>query len=103
MTLKKPLKKDVDEFRIKLEECINSIILIDKKNESEERLKSPIKTFLSSSFYTENEINTRERVDLATHPVKDNPDKTVKIFSNRIGFIYEVRFYILIKFLIPKI
>lgn len=41
--------------------------MIDSKGESEEHLKSPITKFLSSTFYKDNEINTRERIDLAIY------------------------------------
>ena len=66
-----PLKKDVDEFAIKLEACIKAIISVDSRGESEEHLKGPIKTFLSSTFYGDHEINTRERIDLAIYLGKD--------------------------------
>ena len=66
-----PLKKDVDEFATKLEACIKAIISVDSKGESEEHLKGPIKTFLSSTFYGDHEINTRERIDLAIYLGKD--------------------------------
>ncbi|STF08878.1 DUF7149 domain-containing protein [Elizabethkingia anophelis] len=42
-------------------------ILVDSRNESEEHLKSPISKFLSSTFYSENEINTKEKIDLAIY------------------------------------
>jgi adenine-specific DNA-methyltransferase len=67
----KPLRKDIEAFVIKLEACIASIKLIDERNESEEHLKSPIKRFLESTFYSENEINTKERIDLAIYLGKD--------------------------------
>jgi len=66
-----PLKKEVDEFAAKLEVCIAAIISLDSRGESEEHLKGPIKTFLSSTFYGEHEINTRERIDLAIYLGKD--------------------------------
>jgi len=66
-----PLKKDVDEFTKELEKCIAAINLMDSKAESEEHLKSPITKFLSSTFYKDNEINTRERIDLAIYLGKD--------------------------------
>ena len=66
-----PIKKDIDEFAIKLEACITAIISVDSRGESEEHLKGPLKTFLSSTFYGEHEINTRERIDLAIYLGKD--------------------------------
>ncbi|UTX50268.1 Eco57I restriction-modification methylase domain-containing protein [Chryseobacterium sp. MA9] len=67
----KPLRADIDDFSVKLQECINAINLVDSRNESEEHLKSPISKFLSSTFYSENEINTKERIDLAIYLGKD--------------------------------
>ena len=54
-------------FSLKLQDCINAINLVDSRNESEEHLKSPISKFLSSTFYSENEINTKEKIDLAIY------------------------------------
>ncbi len=62
-----PLRKDLDSFVEKLQQCIDNIIIIDKKNESEEHLKSPIKRFLEQTFYSKYEINTKERIDLAIY------------------------------------
>jgi adenine-specific DNA-methyltransferase len=67
----KPLRKDIESFVTKLEDCIATIKLIDERNESEEHLKSPIKRFLETTFYSENEINTKERIDLAIYLGKD--------------------------------
>ena len=67
----KPLRKDVEIFVAKLEDCITTIKLIDERNESEEHLKSPIKRFLETTFYAENEINTKEKIDLAIYLGKD--------------------------------
>ncbi|WP_312296510.1 Eco57I restriction-modification methylase domain-containing protein [Chryseobacterium sp.] len=67
----KPLRGDIDDFSTKLQDCINAINLVDNRNESEEHLKSPISRFLSSTFYSENEINTKERIDLAIYLGKD--------------------------------
>ncbi|SIS56715.1 Type II restriction/modification system, DNA methylase subunit YeeA [Chryseobacterium ureilyticum] len=67
----KPSRADIDGFSAKLQDCINAINLVDSRNESEEHLKSPISKFLSSTFYSENEINTKERIDLAIYLGKD--------------------------------
>ncbi|RKE82490.1 Eco57I restriction-modification methylase domain-containing protein [Chryseobacterium sp. AG363] len=67
----KPFRADIDDFSVKLQDCINAINLVDSRNESEEHLKSPISKFLSSTFYSENEINTKERIDLAIYLGKD--------------------------------
>ncbi|TXF77784.1 Eco57I restriction-modification methylase domain-containing protein [Chryseobacterium sp.] len=78
-----PLQNNVDEFVTKLEDCIKAIQLVDDKKESEEHLKSPIRKFLSSTFYSENEINTRERIDLAVYLGKDA--------SSDVGIIIEAK------------
>jgi len=78
-----PLKKDVDDFAKELEKCISAIIQVDSKGESEEHLKSPITKFLSSTFYNDNEINTRERIDLAIYLGEDS--------SSDIGVLLEAK------------
>ncbi|WP_288374501.1 Eco57I restriction-modification methylase domain-containing protein [uncultured Chryseobacterium sp.] len=87
----KPLRADIDNFSGKLQECINAINLVDSRNESEEHLKSPISRFLSSTFYSENEINTKERIDLAIYLGKDATSDVgvlieAKKPSNRVEF-----------------
>ncbi|MDF0720134.1 Eco57I restriction-modification methylase domain-containing protein [Kaistella sp. PBT33-4] len=78
-----PPQNSVEEFVTKLEDCIKAIKLVDDKKESEEHLKSPIRKFLSSTFYSENEINTRERIDLAVYLGKDA--------SSDVGIIIEAK------------
>ena len=78
-----PLKKDIDDFAKELEKCISAINVIDSKGESEEHLKSPITKFLSSTFYKDNEINTRERIDLAIYLGADS--------SSDIGVLLEAK------------
>ncbi|MCJ8498830.1 Eco57I restriction-modification methylase domain-containing protein, partial [Chryseobacterium salipaludis] len=78
-----PAATDVSHFIAKLQECIATIKLIDAKNESEEHLKSPIRSLLASTFYGENEINTRERIDLAVYLGKDA--------SSDIGILIEAK------------
>jgi len=63
----KPLRKDVNQFVEQLKECIDVIKHIDNVNESEEHLKEPIKNFLQKTFYKENLINTKDRIDLAIY------------------------------------
>ncbi|WP_294331545.1 Eco57I restriction-modification methylase domain-containing protein, partial [uncultured Chryseobacterium sp.] len=62
-----PQPTDIKQFAEKLTDCINTINLADARNESEEHLKSPIKKLLNSTFYRDNEINTKERIDLAVY------------------------------------
>jgi len=78
-----PVQADVDRFVTELAACIDTIKLVDAKNESEEHLKSPIRRFLSSTFYCDNEINTRERIDLAVYLGKDA--------SSDIGILIEAK------------
>src|SRR5690606_40677714 len=63
----KPLKNDIEKFKIELLNCIEAIDLSDKKNESEEHLKEPIKRFFQNTFYQKNLINTKDRIDLAIY------------------------------------
>jgi adenine-specific DNA-methyltransferase len=63
----KPLRKNVTQFVSQLKECIEAIKHIDTINESEEHLKEPIKNFLQKTFYSENLINTKDRIDLAIY------------------------------------
>ncbi len=79
----KPLRKDIDDFINKLESCIATIKIIDKKNESEEHLKSPIKRLLEDTFYSKHEINTKERIDLAIYLGKD--------VTTNVGVIIEAK------------
>lgn len=62
-----PQTVDIQQFAAKLQDCITAINLVDTSNESEEHLKSPIKKFLNSTFYQENEINTKDKIDLAVY------------------------------------
>jgi len=63
----KPLRKDVEAFWKELTNCIDAIELSDKNNESEEHIKEPIRHFLKSTFYGNNLINTKDRIDLAIY------------------------------------
>lgn len=63
----KPLRKEVNSFIMELQECLDTIKLIDEKNESEEHLKEPIKIFLKNTFYKDNLINTKDKIDLAIY------------------------------------
>lgn len=66
-----PQASEIEMFSENLKSCIEAINLVDTKNESEEHLKSPIKKFLFSTFYKDNEINTKDRIDLAVYLDKD--------------------------------
>ena len=63
----KPLRKEVNNFVEQLKLCLDTIELSDFNNESEEHIKEPIKNFLKSTFYNENLINTKDKIDLAIY------------------------------------
>ncbi|WP_303924877.1 Eco57I restriction-modification methylase domain-containing protein [Draconibacterium sediminis] len=63
----KPLRKDVNSFTDELLICLKAIKEIDIKNESEEHIKEPIKTFFKNTFYKDNYINTKGNIDLAIY------------------------------------
>ena len=63
----KPLRNEVNAFIEKLKECIEAVKLSDEKGESEEHIKSHFKEFFTNTFYKENYINTKERIDLAIY------------------------------------
>lgn len=90
----KPLKKDIDKFKIELLNCIEAIDISDKKNESEEHLKEPIKRFLQNTFYQKNLINTKDRIDLAIY-LEETANSDVGVLieakrpSNKAEFISE--------------
>lgn len=67
----KPSREEVTHFFTELKQCIDTIKLSDEKNESEEHIKGPIKSFFHNTFYKENLINTKDRIDLAIYLGKD--------------------------------
>ncbi|MFY8186338.1 MAG: DUF7149 domain-containing protein [Flavobacterium sp.] len=79
----KPLRSDVSHFFEALKTCMASILLSDQKGESEEHLKEPMKQFFQNTFYQENLINTKDRIDLAIYL-----DKTAK---SDVGVIIEAK------------
>lgn len=90
----KPLRKEVTTFIEKLNLCIEAVKLSDEKGESEEHIKSHFKDFFTNTFYKENYINTKERIDLAIY--LDNTAKSdigviieAKKPSNKAEFISE--------------
>ena len=67
-----PKESEIQSFIEALQKCIKEIKLVDSQNESEEHLKSPIRKFLSSTFYAKNEINTKDKIDLAIYLGEDS-------------------------------
>ncbi len=79
----KPLRKDVTNFTTQLQNCIDAVKLSDSKGESEEHIKSHFTSFFQSTFYKDNYINTKDRIDLAIYL-----DNTVK---SDVGVIIEAK------------
>ncbi|WP_312322466.1 DNA methyltransferase, partial [Soonwooa sp.] len=67
-----PKESEIQSFIEALQKCIKEIKHVDSQNESEEHLKSPIRKFLSSTFYAKNEINTKDKIDLAIYLGEDS-------------------------------
>lgn len=66
----KPLRKDVNKFVEELKQCLHNVKHSDDNGESEEHIKSHFIQFFNNTFYTENYINTKERIDLAIYTGK---------------------------------
>ncbi len=79
----KLLRNEVNLFTDELLNCLKSIKAIDQAGESEEHIKEPIKTFLHRTFYKNNYINTKERIDLAIFLGKD--------LNSEVGVIIEAK------------
>lgn len=67
----KPLRKDINDFKTKSSNYLNSIAIAEEKGEHEENFKKYIADFFKNSFYQEHLINTKERIDLAIYSGKD--------------------------------
>ena len=88
----KPLRKDVTNFIEQLQDCINAVKLSDDNGESEEHTKSHFTTFFKTTFYANNYINTKDRIDLAIY-LEDKPTSDVGVIieakkpSNKSEFL----------------
>ncbi|MDC0177600.1 BREX-1 system adenine-specific DNA-methyltransferase PglX [Polaribacter sp.] len=91
----KPLRKDVANFIVQLQDCINAVKLSDensKYGESEEHIKSHFTTFFNSTFYADNYINTKDKIDLAIY-TENNAKSDVAVIieakkpSNKAEFL----------------
>lgn len=88
----KPLRKDVTNFIVQLQDCINAVKLSDDNGESEEHIKSHFTTFFNTTFYANNYINTKDRIDLAIY-LEDKPTSDVGVIieakkpSNKAEFL----------------
>lgn len=66
----KPLRSEIDAFKINLITLLDKISIIEKqpKDESEEHLKNNIRDFLRDTYYKDtNAINTKQKKDLVIH------------------------------------
>lgn len=90
----KPLRKEVTNFIVQLQDCINAVKLSDSNGESEEHIKSHFTDFFKTTFYANNYINTKDRIDLAIY-VGDTPKSDVGVIieakkpSNKAEFLRE--------------
>ncbi len=90
----KPLRKEVTNFISELQNCITAVKLSDTNNESEEHIKHHFISFLKNTFYTNNYINTKDRIDLAIYS-ENNPKSDVSVLieakkpSNKAEFLKE--------------
>lgn len=66
----KPLRIDVNKFVEELKQCLQEVKHSDDNGESEEHIKSHFIQFFKNTFYAENYINTKERIDLAIYTGK---------------------------------
>ena len=67
----KPLRKNVNKFLEELKQCLQEVKHSDDNGESEEHIKSHFIQFFKNTFYSENYINTKERIDLAIYTGKN--------------------------------
>ena len=88
----KPSRKNVANFIVQLQDCINAVKLSDDNGEYEEHIKSHFTTFFKSTFYADNYINTKEKIDLAIY-TENNAKSDVAVIieakkpSNKAEFL----------------
>jgi len=63
----KPLRKEVNNFIDELQACIKAVRQSDDSGEHEEHIKAHFKDFFKNTFYNDNYINTKGRIDLAIY------------------------------------
>ena len=74
----RPLRSQVDSFKVNLRSLLDKINIIDQrpKDESEEHLKNDIRDFLRDTYYKDtNAINTKDKKDLVIHLDKSTDTK----------------------------
>ncbi|WP_335975148.1 DUF7149 domain-containing protein [Gaetbulibacter jejuensis] len=90
----KPLRKDVNTFVEELKKCLQEVKISDDNGESEEHIKSHFIQFFNNTFYAENYINTKDRIDLAIYTGKTAKSDVSVIIeakkpSNKAEFLTE--------------
>jgi adenine-specific DNA-methyltransferase len=60
---------------------LRELILKINEAESEENQKNPVRDFLKNTFYTSNEVNTKDRIDLAIHKSAKNDSPVAVIIE----------------------
>ncbi|MGB0981854.1 MAG: DUF7149 domain-containing protein, partial [Winogradskyella sp.] len=90
----KPLRKEITNFTAQLQACINAVRVSDDNGESEEHIKQHFKDFFTSTFYANNYINTKDRIDLAIY-LDNTPKSDIGVIieakkpSNKAEFLTE--------------
>ncbi|MCG8742032.1 hypothetical protein G1K53_09295 [Tenacibaculum finnmarkense] len=90
----KPLRKEVTNFISELQNCITAVKLSDTNGEMEEHIKNHFITFLKNTFYANNYVNTKDRIDLAIYS-ENTPESDVSVLieakkpSNKAEFLRE--------------
>ena len=82
----KPLRSEIDLFKINLITLLDKISVIEKrpKDESEEHLKNDLRDFLRDTYYRDtNAINTKDKKDLVIHLGKTT--------DSEVGIIIEAK------------
>ncbi|MBA4408972.1 MAG: type II restriction endonuclease [Odoribacter sp.] len=82
----KPLRSDIDAFKVHLIDLLDKISTIEKRptDESEEHLKNDLRDFLRDTYYKDiNAINTKDKKDLVIHLGKST--------DSEVGVIIEAK------------
>jgi adenine-specific DNA-methyltransferase len=79
----KPKRNEVNDFRNELKSCLVSVKEADKVHEEEGFMKTPITTFLKNTFYQDNLVNSKGKIDLAIYRGKD--------FDSNVAVIIETK------------
>ena len=72
-------RTDFDKFNLELKKLLSKV----DENESEEHLKYPLRDFLLNTSFSQYEINTKGRTDLAIYSGKTNKTPVSVIFETK--------------------